>query len=441
MQLNKAKFISVVGLGRLGASFAVVLASCGLKIIGVDINQERIKMLKKGKIDLYENSAQELFDKHKKNLVFTDNFKDAILNTDTTFIVVPTPSNRNHSFSLNYILDVCKKIASLLRRKTSWHLVVITSTINPKDMDSHIRPLLEKISGKKVEKDFGLCYSPEFIALGSVVDNLTHPDFILIGESDFKSGNQLAKLRLHICKNNPPVVRMNFVNAELTKLALNTYITTKISFANMLARICERLPNTDVDVVTSTLGLDSRIGLKYLKGAIGYGGPCFPRDNKALVAMLRKLKLDIKIPQTIDVFNQNQTDELINIIKKSNDKRLIIGILGLSYKPDTDVVEESQGILFAKKLVKNNYEVVVFDPVAINNAHSILKDSVKYAQSVPDCIDQSDILVIITPWKEFYNVGTYLLSRKKPLVVIDCWRMLKIKNNRIIHIPLGIYTV
>ena len=154
--------------------------------------------------------------------------------------------------------------------------MVLTSTVMPGMTGGPVRAALEETSGKRCGEDFGLCYGPEFIALGSVIRDFLNPDFLLIGESDSRSGEILEQLYHVVCENSPPVARMNLINAEITKLAVNTYVTTKISFANMLARICEKLPEANIDVVTSALGRDTRIGQKYLKGAVSYGDPAFP---------------------------------------------------------------------------------------------------------------------------------------------------------------------
>ena len=228
-----------------------------------------------------------------------------------------------------------------LRNKTGYHMVVITSTVMPGTTGSEIKAALEAASGRKVGPDLGLCYNPEFIALGSVVRDMLHPDSILIGESDAKAGDMLQTIYLSMCENKPPVQRMNFVNAELTKISVNTYVTTKISYANMLADICDRLPGADVDVVTRALGADTRIGIKYLKGAMGYGGPCFPRDNVAFAALARKIGARADVAEATDRINNHQIDRLANLVAKFAKAGTRIALLGLSYKPQTPVVEES----------------------------------------------------------------------------------------------------
>lgn len=260
--MEKKVTLSVIGLGKLGAPMAACLAAKGFPVIGVDVDARKVDALNRAQAPVFEPGLPELLQVAKTRLKATQDIPTAVLNSEVTFVVVPTPSEPDGSFSLRYVLQACEGIADALRKKSLWHLVVITSTISPGSMDNSIRPLLEEHSGKRSGIDFGLCYNPEFIALGSVIRDFLNPDFVLIGESDERSGQVLEGIYRQVCENNPPVVRMNFINAELTKLAVNTFVTTKISFANMLARICEKLLGADVDVVTKALGLDSRIGTK-----------------------------------------------------------------------------------------------------------------------------------------------------------------------------------
>ena len=200
-----------------------------------------------------------------------------------------------------------------LAKKKDYHNIVLTSTVLPGSTRQVLLPILEKESGKKAGRDFGLCYSPEFIALGSIISDFLNPDFTLLGELDEKCGEQVEEIYKQVMINGAPCARMSLENAELTKISVNTFVTTKITFANMLAEICEKLPGGDVDVVTNALGLDERIGRKYLTGALGYGGPCFPRDNVALTYIAKELGVEAGIAETTDRLNRS-------IAKKSRRK-------------------------------------------------------------------------------------------------------------------------
>jgi UDPglucose 6-dehydrogenase len=289
--------------------------------------------------------------------------------------------------------------------------------------------------------DFGLCYSPEFIALGSVIRDLLNPDFVLIGESEPRSGALLERLYKNMFENSPPIARMNFINAELTKLAINTYVTTKITFANMLARMCERLPEANVDVVTSALGMDGRIGRKYLKGATGYGGPCFPRDNLALAALARQIGAPAVLAEATDHANREEVQRLADLIKRKTPHGGTVGILGLAYKPNTDVVVESPGVLVAQILAAEKIAVVAYDPAAIENARGVVDETVRFAESIESCVQQADVVLITTPWEEFGQLQPRLLERQnRPRVLIDCWRLLdEGRFSEVVdYIPLGV---
>jgi len=416
--------LSVIGLGKLGAPIAATLASKGFQVIGVDVDQYKVEAINRGKAPVFEPGLAELLNSVRGRLTATQNIEEAVIGTDITFIVVPTPSEPEGGFSLRYVLSACQAIAQALPQKDEYHLIVLTSTVMPGSTGGPVLSTLEEKSGKKCESDFGLCYSPEFIALGSVIRDFLNPDFILIGESDKRAGDILEELYKNVCENNPPVARMNFINAELTKLALNTFVTTKISFANMLARICERLPGADVDVVTSALGLDSRIGSKYLKGAIGYGGPCFPRDNLALAALARQIGAPATLAESTDLFNRAEVERLAALVKGKLPSDGTVGILGLSYKPNTDVVEEAQGLLLAQKLLTEGVQVVVYDPAAMERARNSLKEA-KFAKSAEECIKEADIIVITTPWEVFRSIEPLKFKQENSRkVIIDCWRLL-----------------
>ena len=323
------------------------------------------------------------------------------------------------------VLDAAEEIGLALRSKKEWHLVVLSSTVMPGSTGDRLLPALELRSAKRCGEHFGLCYNPEFIALGSVIRDILNPDMILIGESDPRSGQILENLYAGICDNHPRIQRMNYVNAELTKLSVNTFVTTKISYANMLAQICEGLPGADVDVVTFALGCDSRIGPKYLKGALGYGGPCFPRDNLAFSALARATAAPALLAEATDQLNRRQVPRLAETILSRLPQEGTVGILGLSYKPETDVIEGSQGLALAKHLLSAGVNVTVYDPAAMENARAELKGSVTFAATAADCACRADVLAITTPWPEFKSISPSDLKTggRRPTLV-DCWRIL-----------------
>lgn len=220
--------ISVVGLGKLGSPLAAVFASKGFTVIGTDVNPAAVQAINAGKAPVDEPGLQELIDRSRDRLCATDDCVEAVQQTDVTFIIVPTPSDRTGRFSNEYALRALAVVGDGIRRKSGYHLVVMTSTVMPGSTGGELRETLEAHADRRVGEALGLCYNPEFIALGSVVRDMLRPDMILIGESDDRAGNLLEQIYHQSCDNAPAFRRMNFVNAELTKISVNTYVTTKI---------------------------------------------------------------------------------------------------------------------------------------------------------------------------------------------------------------------
>jgi UDPglucose 6-dehydrogenase len=417
--------ISIIGLGKLGSPMQAVMAHKGHTVVGVDLNPRTVAAINSGRAPVKEPHLQEMIDGSRDRISATHSYEDALLATDVTMIMVPTPSGPDGRFSMKYVMEAAEQIGAVLRKKAKWHLVVLSSTVMPGSTGGTLLPALEELTGKKCGPDFGLCYNPEFIALGNVVRDMLFPDMILIGESDQRSGAILEEFYQGVCESNPKIRRMNFVNAELTKLSVNTFVTTRISYANMLAQVCETLPGADVDVVTSAIGCDTRIGQKYLKGALGYGGPCFPRDNVAFSALARANGAPALLAEATDQLNRQQVPRLGAMILAKLPPDGTVGVLGLSYKPDTGVIEESQGVALAKYLLQSGARVVVYDPEAMDGAREQLEGRVTFASGPAECARQSDVLAITTPWPEFKQLIPQDFRRQgRKAVVLDCWRIL-----------------
>lgn len=419
--------ISVFGIGKLGLPLSACLANKGYKVIGVDMNQNVIQAVNEGKSPYYEPGLAELIKSARGHLSATDDYGYALQNSEVSFIVVPTPSEPDGSFSTKYVETITEQIATNLKNQHNFHVVVLTSTVLPGATEGVVKQLLERVSGKKCGEDFGLCYSPEFIALGSVIRDFTHPDVVLIGESDPKSGELLAEIYRNVCENQPPIVRTTIYNAELAKISLNAFLTMKITFANTLAEIAEKIPGGDADVISQMLGFDSRIGRKYLTGGLAYGGPCFPRDNKAFASVARWLGCQARLSLTTDEVNQEQIDRIVRLIEQKlggvKDKN--VAILGLTYKPNTDVVEESAPVKIALSLGQKAARLSVYDPAGMENARKVLgEQNIRYADSIAECLKDSELCLLATPWESFKALtpDDFSLNMKRPRL-LDCWRL------------------
>ena len=438
--MSKPK-ISVIGLGKLGAPMVAAYASKGYEVIGVDINPGPVGLINQGKPPVFEPRLAELLRENKERISATQSYEEAVLNSEITFIIVPTPSDENGGFSNKYVVEAGKEIGKALKKKPDFHLVNLVSTVIPGSTEGELKPILEEYSGKVCGKDFGLSYNPEFIALGKVIHDLLNPDLVMIGEFNKRSGDILEGLYKNICGLSIPIRRMNIVNAEIAKISLNVYITNKISYANMLAELCERFSGGDIDAITDAIGCDSRVGHKYLKGALGYGGPCFPRDTRAFLYTARKIGLDFPLPKAVEGINKRQSKRIVEKILSVLPKDGKVGILGLSYKPDTNVIEESQAVEIARSLAEKGISVSAYDPAAMENAKKILGDRIAFASSLKECLQNSNVAVIATPWQEFRNINPAWLEGKteKP-VLVDCWRILDQRSfgGKIKYIAIGI---
>lgn len=432
--------LSVIGLGKLGVCTAVCFAHKGYKVTGVDVNEDFIDGVNNGRAPVAEPRLQDLMSASEGKLKATQDYEEAVCNSDITFLVVPTPSREDGHFSDEFLRDALAHLSQALKKlNKKYHLFVIISTVSPGTTEENLIPLIEVVSGKKLNKDFGVCYNPEFIALGSVINDFLNPDVVLIGESDRYAGDVLEAIYRKVCENNPYVARMSIASAEIAKISLNSYVTMKISFANTLANICEKIPGSNIDAITKALGADRRVSPYYLKGGPPYGGPCFPRDNRAFVAFARKYGQKARLAEATDEMNRYQIEHLIDLVLTyvPDDKR--VSMLGLSYKPNTPVIEESQAIKVIEELLKKGLKIAVYDPLAMSNARAYFGDKILYASSIKDCVSYSSLWIVTTQADEFKNIDeSYLVHH--PTTIIDCWRIIepeRFKNKLVNYIALG----
>ncbi len=413
--------LSVIGLGKLGAPMLAVFAKKGFNVVGMDLNGGYVDAINAGRAPVPEPGLQEMITANMSRIRATTSMEEAVLASEISFIIVPTPSGEGGFFRNDYVISAVKEIGAAVRKKDGYHVVVVTSTVMPGSTGGVIREALEEASGRKVGENLGLCYNPEFIALGTVVRDMLYPDMILIGESDDKAGSVLESVYRNSTESNPEFQRMNWVNAEICKISVNTYVTTKISYANMIADLCDHLDGADADVVTMALGADSRIGKKYIRGAIAYGGPCFPRDNKAFAALGRSLGANTDLAVATDVINSHQSTRLSRAVAALNKPGAKVAILGLAYKPNTPVIEESQGLALAAQLLEAGYGVSLSDPEALTSLSAAsLPSGATVEADTRAAIAKADIVVVMTAWDAYRQLAADDFAGK---AVIDPWRL------------------
>ena len=420
-----SKKISVIGLGKLGAPMLAVFASKGYTVFGADPNPIYVDAINNGRSPVEEPGVENLISENTEKISATVDTETAVLNSEISFVIVPTPTEDSGFFSNDYVISAMQEIGVALRKKTGDHLVVVTSTVMPGSTGGVIRATLEMSSGRDVGENLGLCYNPEFIALGTVVRDMLQPDIILIGENDKKSGLALEAIYRETTESSPEFHRMSWINAEITKISINTYVTTKISYANMIADICDRLPGAEVEVVTRAIGGDSRIGRKYLRGATGYGGPCFPRDNKAFVALGKSVHARTDLAEATDKINSYQTTRILQYISKLTSGPSSIAILGIAYKPGTIVTEESQSLILALKLSIAGHTVILSDPAANPPIHDNQFNDIGFSRDHREAIQLAEIILLMTPWPAYRDLETELSkSENAKKYILDPWHLL-----------------
>jgi UDPglucose 6-dehydrogenase len=416
----------VIGLGRIGAPLAACLAAREVEVIGVDLDADKVAAASAGAPPVPEPGLDGLLTRTNGCLRATRSVREAVLATDATFITVPTPPECDGSLSLRHLLPACAAVGRALRLKPEFHLVAITSTVMPGVTGGALTETIADASGRCPGADFAACYVPEFVALGTAIRDYLSPDFVLIGAPDTVSGELLEGLLRRVCVNDPPVVRTTQVAAELAKLAVNAFLATKVTFANVLAEICEGLPGCDVDSVTGVVGLDSRIGGDYLTGATGFGGPCLPRDTAALAALARGLGAEPQLAEATLEINRALIDRLAGQVKTSLPRGGRVGICGLAFKPGTDVVEDSPGAILARRIASDGIRVIAFDPAITERTRAVLGAEVELAPSLRGCVEHADVVVLATQAEPFARLDPALFERDgRRRTVIDCWRMLE----------------
>jgi len=406
--------IGVIGLGYVGLITAVGFASLGNKVIGVDVEKAKIDKINRSEPPIYENGLKEKLKEVNPNLTATTDMS-ALKNCEIIFICVGTPSRKDGSIDLSYVKKSAEDISEIIRKSDAYRVIVVKSTVVPGTTESLI-PILEK-SGKKLGKDFGLAMTPEFLREGSALEDFFNPDRIVIGAYDDKSKEAVSKLFKGFGQNK---FYTKLKTAEMIKYASNSFLATKISFINEIGNVCKKL-DIDTYEVAKGMGMDKRIGREFLNCGIGFGGSCFPKDVRALIAKAEELDEDPKLLKEVMALNDRQPLKKVNLLKKHipDLKGKTIGVLGLAFKADTDDIRESRAIPIVDALLREGAIIKAHDPQAEENFRKLFP---QIAYSSPEEVLNSDAVLILTNWKSFENLNY------KGKLVLDGRRVLKAKE-------------
>lgn len=344
------KGISIIGVGRLGLCLGLNLERKGYNVIGVDLSKDYIDLLNNKQYKTLEPYVEEYLNS-SKNITFTTDLEESLSN-DVLFLVAQTPSTMDWQYDHSNIDKICNDLISFGRQKNRKDLI-INSTTFPE--------YCQKLHEKMIEYNFYVSYNPEFIAQGTIIKDQVNCDNVLIGECDVQAGDLIQSIYESMCESNPIINRMSPTESELTKISVNCFLTTKISYANMVGDVAERL-NCNSDKILNAVGSDSRIGKKYLKYGFGFGGPCFPRDNRALSKCAEKVGIDAVISNATDEMNKKHLEyQIENFVKKNPNKNNEIEIEYVTYKKDSTLIEESQQLKFAIRLKELGYKIKILD--------------------------------------------------------------------------------
>ena len=408
------KNISVIGTGYVGLVSGACLAEIGHHVICVDRNEDKVAKLKKGISPIYEPGIEELIAKNvkAKRLEFTTDLPKAVKNTEVIFIAVNTPPRPDGKADLSYVANAARQIAEA---STEYKIVVDKSTV-PVKTGEKVLETLRSYNPHGIE--FDVVSNPEFLREGTAVYDFLNPDRIVIGSENERAEKIMREIYAPI---KAPFIATDINSAELIKHASNSFLATKISFANALATICE-LTNANVEEVTYGMGLDKRIGASFLKAGVGYGGSCFPKDVSAFVKIAEEINYDFGILKAVEKINE---DTKMSFIKKIEQalwivKGKTIAIWGLSFKPNTDDMRSAPAVTVINHLRREGAIIKAYDPQAMEKAHEVLGDeNITYVKSAMDATINADALIIITDWDEFKKADLKKVraSLHQPLII------------------------
>lgn len=392
--------ICCIGCGYVGLVAATCLADMGNDVISVDIDKNKINNLKKGIIPIYEPGLKDMLDRNAREnrIIFSTNIKDGIQKSEVIFVAVGTPPDRNNCADISAITSVAENIG----RHMNGYKIIVNKSTAPVGTLEKIGKVIESTQNKPIKYD--LVSNPEFMREGEAIKDFTNPDRIVIGVQTEKAKRIMASIYSGISRTDKPIMFTDLRSAELIKYASNAMLATRISFMNEMAQLCEKVGG-DIKAIAKGMGLDSRIGPRFLQAGIGYGGSCFPKDVKALAQIMKLNGIEPRILTAVNEVNEQQKSSLIHKIKKliPHLKGKSIAIWGLAFKPKTDDMREAPSITIIRQLQELGVKIKAFDPESRENARKIFKN-ITYSNDPYSALKGCDALVVVTEWNEFRDL-------------------------------------
>ena len=389
--------ITVIGTGYVGLVVGACLSEMGNDVICVDNNKEKLEQIKKGIIPIYEPGLEELIkvNVNENRLTFTDNLKYAVQNSLVCYIAVGTPQGEDGSADLKYVYQVAESIGESINE---YKVIVDKSTVPVGTADK-----VTEIIKSKTNIEFDVVSNPEFLKQGAAVDDFLKPDRVIIGSNSKKATDIMQELYAPFLRTGNPVIVMDVKSAEMTKYASNSFLAVKISYANEIANICEKV-GADAEMVRIGMCSDKRIGTQFLFPGLGYGGSCFPKDVKALIKTAKDFNCDSSLLESADIVNKKQRMLFVNKILNYYDndiKDKTFAIWGLAFKPKTNDMREAPSITIINELLNKGAEIKAYDPKAFDLAKLIFGDKITYSKNAYDALIDSNALLLLTEWNEF----------------------------------------
>jgi len=413
--------VAVVGTGYVGLVSGTCFAEMGIQVTCVDNHPEKLAKLKNAEVPIYEPGLEIIFYRNiaKKRLLFTDDLKAAVLDSEVIFLCLPTPMGEDGSADLKYVLGVADDIGKILKENdVKEYKVIVNKSTVPVGTAQRVKDAISK-HGKF---DFDIVSNPEFLREGFAVEDFMKPDRIVIGAEDQKALDIMKALYEPFVRQGNPIIEMDTASAEVTKYAGNSYLAMRITYMNQLANFCESV-GANIDLVRKGIGSDNRIGKRFLFAGIGYGGSCFPKDVNALIKTSLEYNSEMTILTEVNRVNNAQKTILVNKILGhygGNIQGKHFAVWGLAFKPNTDDMREAPSVIIINELLKHGATVSAYDPAAIDTTKFYLKDTITYAPGEYETLDNADALLIFTEWNEFRNpYFDDIKSKLKEPVIFD----------------------